>query len=114
MYRAPRGTQDILPQEQPYWRYVEQKAAEICRLYGYERIDLPMFEDARLFTRGVGEGTDIVEKEMYVFEDRGGNSLTLKPPKPQKSLILSKTNTKTYAISITRFRQIVFQKTMRS
>ena len=79
MYRAPRGTQDILPQEQPFWRYVEQKAAEICRLYGYERIDLPMFEDAGLFTRGVGEGTDIVEKEMYVFEDRGGNSLALRP-----------------------------------
>ncbi|HEY32598.1 MAG TPA: histidine--tRNA ligase [Dehalococcoidia bacterium] len=79
MYRAPRGTQDILPPEQPYWRYVEQKAAEICRLYGYERIDLPMFEDAGLFTRGVGEGTDIVEKEMYVFEDRGGNSLALRP-----------------------------------
>ena len=79
MYRAPRGTQDILPQEQPYWRYAEQKAAEICRLYGYERIDLPMFEDASLFTRGVGEGTDIVEKEMYVFEDRGGNSLALRP-----------------------------------
>ena len=79
MYRAPRGTQDILPQEQPFWRYVEQKAAEICRLYGYERIDLPMFEDAGLFTRGVGEGTDIVEKEMYVFEDRGGNNLALRP-----------------------------------
>jgi len=79
LYRAPRGTQDILPQEQPYWRYVEQKAAEICRLYGYERIDLPMFEDASLFTRGVGEGTDIIEKEMYVFEDRGGNSLALRP-----------------------------------
>jgi histidyl-tRNA synthetase len=79
VYRAPRGTQDILPPEQPYWRYVEQKAAEICRLYGYERIDLPMFEDARLFTRGVGEGTDIVEKEMYVFEDRGGNRLALRP-----------------------------------
>jgi histidyl-tRNA synthetase len=79
VYRAPRGTQDILPQEQPYWRYVEQKAAEICRLYGYERIDLPMFEDAQLFTRGVGEGTDIVEKEMYVFKDRGGNRLALRP-----------------------------------
>ena len=79
MYRAPRGTQDILPPEQPYWRYVEQKAVEICRLYGYERIDLPMFEDARLFTRGVGEGTDIIEKEMYVFDDRGGNSLALRP-----------------------------------
>jgi len=79
VYQAPRGTQDILPQEQPFWRYVEQKAAEICLLYGYERIDLPMFEDAGLFTRGVGEGTDIVEKEMYVFEDRGGNRLALRP-----------------------------------
>ncbi|HUV44532.1 MAG TPA: histidine--tRNA ligase [Dehalococcoidales bacterium] len=79
MYRAPRGTTDILPEQQAYWRYVEQKAARICRLYGYERIDLPMFEDTGLFTRGVGEGTDIVEKEMYVFEDRGGNSLALRP-----------------------------------
>ena len=79
MYRAPRGTSDILPQEQAYWRYVEQKAALICQLYGYQRIDLPMFEDAGLFTRGVGEGTDIIEKEMYVFEDRGGNSLALRP-----------------------------------
>jgi len=79
LYRAPRGTTDILPEEQAYWRYVEQKAAEVCRLYGYERIDLPMFEDAGLFTRGVGEGTDIVEKEMYIFEDRGGNSLALRP-----------------------------------
>jgi len=79
LYRAPRGTTDILPEEQAYWRYVEQKAAEICRVYGYERIDLPMFEDAGLFTRGVGEGTDIIEKEMYVFQDRGGNSLALRP-----------------------------------
>lgn len=79
MYRAPRGTKDILPGEQAYWRYVEQKAAEICRLYGYDRIDLPMFEETGLFTRGVGQGTDIVEKEMYIFEDRGGNSLALRP-----------------------------------
>ena len=79
MYRAPRGTTDILPEEQAYWRYIEQRAAEVCRLYGYQRIDLPMFEDAGLFTRGVGEGTDIVEKEMYIFEDRGGNSLALRP-----------------------------------
>jgi len=79
LYRAPRGTRDILPGEQAYWRYVEQKAAEICRLYGYERIDLPMFEETGLFTRGVGQGTDIVEKEMYIFDDRGGNSLALRP-----------------------------------
>ncbi len=79
MYHAPRGTTDILPEEQAYWRYVEQKAAYICQLFGYERIDVPTFEDARLFSRGIGEGTDIVEKEMYVFADRGGNELALIP-----------------------------------
>jgi len=79
LYRAPRGTSDILPQEQAYWRYVEQKAAQICQLYGYERIDLPTFEDTRLFSRSAGEFTDIVQKEMYTFDDRGGNSLTLRP-----------------------------------
>lgn len=79
MYQTPRGTSDILPQEQAYWRYVEQKAVNICQLYGYERIDPPVFEDTGLFSRSTGAGTDIVEKEMYTFEDRGGNSLTLKP-----------------------------------
>lgn len=79
MYRAPRGTSDILPQEQAYWRYVEQKAAYICQLYGYQRIDTPAFEDTRLFSRSAGQYTDIVEKEMYTFEDRGGNSLSLRP-----------------------------------
>ncbi len=79
MYQAPRGTTDILPEEQPYWRYVEQKAASICQLYGYERIDFPAFEDAELFRRSVGEGTDVVDKEMYTFEDRGGNQLALIP-----------------------------------
>ncbi len=58
---------------------MEQQAARICQLYGYERIDFPTFEDAGLFDRSVGEGTDIVEKEMYTFEDRGGNKLTLLP-----------------------------------
>ncbi len=79
MYQAPRGTSDILPEEQVYWRYVEQKAANVCQVYGYERIDVPAFEDAGLFNRSVGEGTDIVEKEMYTFEDRGGNKITLIP-----------------------------------
>jgi histidyl-tRNA synthetase len=79
LYTAPRGTTDILPEEQPYWRYVEQKAARICQLYGYERIDPPVFEDTRLFIKGTGETTDIVQKEMYTFEDRSGNSITLKP-----------------------------------
>jgi histidyl-tRNA synthetase len=58
---------------------VEQKAVKACQLYGYERIDVPAFEDARLFSRSVGEETDIVEKEMYTFEDRGGNKVTLLP-----------------------------------
>jgi len=79
LYRAPRGTSDILPKEQAYWRYMEQKVAHIGQLYGYERIDDPAFEDTRLFTRSVGEDTDIVKKEMYTFKDRGGSLLTLRP-----------------------------------
>jgi len=79
LYRAPRGTADILPKEQAYWRYIEQKVAHIAHLYGYERIDDPAFEDTKLFARSVGEDTDIVKKEMYTFEDRGGNLLTLRP-----------------------------------
>ncbi len=79
MYQAPRGTSDILPEEQLFWRYIEQKAAGICLLYGYERIDSPTFEEAGLFIRSIGEGTDIVEKEMYTFADKKGNQVTLRP-----------------------------------
>ena len=79
LFQAPRGTADRLPEEQKYWRYIEGKAVELSRRYGYGRIDSPVFEDSGLFIRSVGEGTDIVEKEMYVFEDRGGDSLTLRP-----------------------------------
>ena len=79
MYQSARGTADILPPEQPYWRYVEKTITEITRLYGYQRIDTPVFEDTGLFRRSAGDYTDIVQKEMYTFDDRGGNSLTLKP-----------------------------------
>ncbi|OGO00888.1 MAG: histidine--tRNA ligase [Chloroflexi bacterium RBG_13_51_52] len=79
MYQAARGTTDILPEEQPYWRFVEKAIADITRIYGYKRIDTPIFEDTSLFQRSAGEFTDIVQKEMYTFDDRGGNSLTLKP-----------------------------------
>ena len=79
MYKAPRGTADILPQAQPYWRYVEGIAADICQLCGYQRIDTPVFEDARLFIRSIGDETDIVKKEMYTFEDRSGTNMTLRP-----------------------------------
>ena len=79
MYKAPRGTSDILPEEQGYWRYIEAKAVDLCRLYGYQRLDTPAFEDSQLFTRSIGEGTDIVTKEMYTFEDKSGNILALRP-----------------------------------
>jgi histidyl-tRNA synthetase len=79
LYQAPRGTSDILPEDQTYWQYILGKADLITRLYGYKRIDTPVFEDTGLFTRGVGEETDIVQKEMYTFEDRGGNKITLRP-----------------------------------
>ncbi len=79
VFRAPRGTADRLPEEQKYWRYIESKAKEIADRFGYGRIDTPAFEDSDLFVRSVGEGTDIVEKEMYTFEDRGGDSVTLRP-----------------------------------
>jgi len=78
VYKAPRGTVDILPAEQAYWAHVQQRAAEVCRLYGYERIDTPIFEDYDLFARRDAAGTDLVEKEMYVFEDRSGQKLTLR------------------------------------
>lgn len=79
MFKAPRGTKDILPEEQGYWRWVTGQAAEIARLYGYERIDTPVFEDAGLFLHSVGDETDIVEKQMYSFDDRGGDRITLRP-----------------------------------
>ena len=79
LYQAPRGTADLLPEEQKFRRYIESKAVALARSYGYGRIDSPVFEDAGLFVRSVGEGTDIVEKEMYTFEDRGGDQVTLRP-----------------------------------
>jgi len=79
MYKAVRGTQDILPQDAPYWRHLEATIHELCARYGYHRLEPPLFEETSLFVRGVGEATDIVEKEMYSFTDRGGRELTLRP-----------------------------------
>ena len=79
MLQTPRGTTDVLPSEQAYWSYVTAHFKSICNSYGYGEIRTPVFEDTRLFQRTVGEGTDIVEKEMYTFSDRGGDSLTLRP-----------------------------------
>jgi len=79
VFVAPRGTMDILPEEQPYWNYLYRHIAEVVEVFGYQRIDVPVFEDTDLFARGVGEGTDIVDKEMYSFQDKGGRDLTLRP-----------------------------------
>lgn len=78
MYQAPRGTQDILPEDVPYWMLVEDMARRFAALYGYREIRTPTFEDTALFRRGAGEATDVVEKEMYSFLDKGGNDITLR------------------------------------
>lgn len=79
MYQAPRGTLDILPSDYVWWRLFENTVNDTTDLFGYKRIETPVFEDTRLFVRGIGEVTDIVEKEMYTFNDRGGDSITLRP-----------------------------------
>lgn len=79
MLQLPRGTQDILPGESEKWQYVEETFVELCRRYNYQEIRTPIFEHTELFQRGVGDTTDIVQKEMYTFEDRGKRSLTLRP-----------------------------------
>ena len=77
-FEAPRGTHDVLPAEEPLWQRVTGVAETVCSLYGYRPIQTPVFEDAELFIRTSGEGSDVVQKEMYVFEDRGGRRLALR------------------------------------
>ena len=77
--KAPRGTRDILPEETPLWRELEEILHETCRQYGYEEIRMPVFEHTELFRRSVGDSTDIVQKEMYTFDDKAGRSLSLRP-----------------------------------
>ena len=79
MFVAPRGTIDILPEDQPYWQHIYREISRVAALFGFERIDTPIFEETSLFQRGVGDGTDIVDKEMYSFEDKGGRDITLRP-----------------------------------
>ena len=76
---APRGTKDILPDTVGDWNYVEGEIRELCRRFGYREIRTPIFEHTELFQRGIGEGTDVVDKEMYTFTDRGERSITLRP-----------------------------------
>lgn len=77
--QALRGTQDILPDQVYKWNYIESVIRDLCSRYDYKEIRTPIFEDTRLFLRGIGDTTDVVTKEMYSFEDRGGRSVTLRP-----------------------------------
>jgi len=78
-FEAPRGTHDILPSEQPLWRWVTGTMEDVCRVYGYRPIQTPGIEDTELIVRTSGEGSDVVQKETYTFTDRGDRSLTLRP-----------------------------------
>ena len=78
-FSAPKGVPDYVPPVSPEFLTVRETFTEQTRLAGYEHIELPVFEDTGLFARGVGESTDVVSKEMYTFEDRGGRSVTLRP-----------------------------------
>ena len=77
--QAIRGMHDVLPQHTPLWQHLEQSVARVLASYGYREIRMPILEQTELFKRSIGEVTDIVEKEMYTFEDRNGDSLTLRP-----------------------------------
>ncbi|MCW9030708.1 MAG: histidine--tRNA ligase [Gammaproteobacteria bacterium] len=79
LIQAIRGMNDILPEQTPYWQYVENVFRQLMQSYGYQEIRMPIVENTALFKRSIGEVTDIVEKEMYTFEDRNGDSLTLRP-----------------------------------
>lgn len=77
--QAPKGTHDILPPEQKYWDRIRATVAQVAVNYGFERIDTPIFEDVRLFTKGIGQSTDIIQKEIYTFKTKGGEQLALRP-----------------------------------
>jgi histidyl-tRNA synthetase len=78
-FQAPKGVSEYFPPNSTSFEYVRDKLLKSAKLAGYELIELPVFEDTEVFTRGVGESTDVVSKEMYTFEDRGGRSITLRP-----------------------------------
>ena len=79
MIQKPKGTKDILPEDSFKWNYMESIAEETFENYGFREIRIPTFEYTELFERGVGDTTDVVQKEMYTFNDKGGRSITLRP-----------------------------------
>lgn len=79
MIQKPKGTKDLLPEESYKWQEVESKVKKVLESYNFKEIRVPVFEHTELFQRGVGETTDVVQKEMYTFDDKGGRSITLRP-----------------------------------
>lgn len=79
MIQAPKGTRDILPSEVYRWHYIQATYKKLCDSFGYKEIRIPVFEHTELFQRGVGDTTDVVQKEMYTFQDKGGRSISLRP-----------------------------------
>lgn len=79
MIQIPKGCKDVLPSQAYLWQYLEAKARETAGAYAFKEIRTPVFEHTELFSRGVGDTTDIVNKEMYTFLDKGGRSVTLRP-----------------------------------
>ena len=77
--KAPRGTNDVLPEDSYKWQFVENKLLETAGLYGYREIRVPVFEHTEVFIKNVGDTTDVVQKEMYTFTDKGDRSITLRP-----------------------------------
>ncbi|MBP1569514.1 MAG: ATP phosphoribosyltransferase regulatory subunit, partial [Oscillospiraceae bacterium] len=77
--KAPRGTQDVLPDQSAKWQHVEKTAMRVAETFGFKEIRFPTFEHTELFARGVGDSTDVVQKEMYTFLDKGERSITLRP-----------------------------------
>ena len=76
---AIKGTQDLLPKQAYKWQYIEKKTNQVARQFDFKQIRTPVFEKTELFQRGVGDTTDVVQKEMYTFDDKGGRSITLRP-----------------------------------
>ena len=77
--QAPKGTEDLLPNDSYKWHYLERNFKKVCDCFGYKEIRFPTFEHTELFERGVGDTTDVVQKQMYTFNDKGGRSITLRP-----------------------------------
>ena len=78
-FQAPRGMNDVLPEDEAVWRFVRDTAERVARLFDYHRIETPIVEELGVFTHTAGAESDIVAKEMYSFDDRGGSTLALKP-----------------------------------